>query len=314
MRFRKKYLPWLACAAIATVSVPAFASGSAAPGPAVAEDGAFTVFDFGFYDTASGNQLDNTVNITPGARVTFTYPVNPANQSVHNVDFGDGPAPTSCTQTAAPAPYPILSAPPLPLATEPAGWAGYCTFNTPGTYTFFCQAHDYMTGTIIVSNAGTPTPTPTPTSTPTVSTTGNLSGTVSPTLALSLGSAAGLGDIAPGFTRDYMATVDATVTSTAGNATLSVSDPSTTAPGHLVNGEKSLANPLMAMATNAAQPTSAFQPISSNLTPVTLLSYPKEIALDLVTITFKQSIADTEALRSGTYSKTLTFTLSTTMP
>ena len=32
------------------------------------------------------------------------------------------------------------------------------------------------------------------------------------------------------------------------------------------------------------------------------------------TITFKQAIAATDALRTGTYSKTLTFTLSTTTP
>jgi hypothetical protein len=133
-------------------------------------------------------------------------------------------------------------------------------------------------------------------------------------MALTLGNAASLGNLAAGITKDYTGTVAAVVTSTAGNATLSVSDPSATAPGHLINGDKSLQSPLQAMATNAAQPTSAFQPISSNITPVTLLTYSKEISLDSVLITFKQSITDTEPLRSGTYSKTLTFTLSTTMP
>ena len=33
-----------------------------------------------------------------------------------------------------------------------------------------------------------------------------------------------------------------------------------------------------------------------------------------MTITYKQSIGRTEALRTGSYSKTLTFTLSTTTP
>ena len=35
---------------------------------------------------------------------------------------------------------------------------------------------------------------------------------------------------------------------------------------------------------------------------------------DAVTVTFKQAIGADEALRTGTYAKTLTFTLSTTQP
>jgi len=104
------------------------------------------------------------------------------------------------------------------------------------------------------------------------------------------------------------------VTSTGGNATLSVSDPSPISPGRLINGDRSLARPLEAAATNAAQLTPAFAPITGNATPLTLLTYPKEIASDPVTITFRQVVNDTDPLRSGTYSKTLTFTLSTTMP
>src|SRR4051812_45014704 len=141
MRLSRKYVPWLACAAVATVGVPAFASGNAQRSAVPVTDGAFTAFDFGFMDTASGNQTDNTVNITPGGRVTISYPTG---DNVHNADFSNGPAPSSCTQTKAPAPYPILPAPPLPLATEPPGWEGFCVFNTPGTYTFFCQAHPEM--------------------------------------------------------------------------------------------------------------------------------------------------------------------------
>jgi hypothetical protein len=38
------------------------------------------------------------------------------------------------------------------------------------------------------------------------------------------------------------------------------------------------------------------------------------VSNDPVTITFKQAIGATDALRTGTYSKTLTFTLSTTTP
>ena len=35
---------------------------------------------------------------------------------------------------------------------------------------------------------------------------------------------------------------------------------------------------------------------------------------DAVTVTFQQAIASSDALRTGSYSKTLTFTLSTTTP
>ena len=35
---------------------------------------------------------------------------------------------------------------------------------------------------------------------------------------------------------------------------------------------------------------------------------------EVVDVTFKQAIGATDALRTGTYSKTLTFTLSTTSP
>jgi hypothetical protein len=38
------------------------------------------------------------------------------------------------------------------------------------------------------------------------------------------------------------------------------------------------------------------------------------VSNDAVSITFKQHISATEPLRTGSYSKTLTFTLSTTTP
>jgi hypothetical protein len=104
------------------------------------------------------------------------------------------------------------------------------------------------------------------------------------------------------------------VTSTAGDATLTVADPSTIAPGYLVNGDRALASPLQAMATNAAKPTSVFAPITGSASPLVLLTYPAAIASDPVTVTFKQSVSSTEGLRAGGYSKTLTFTLSTTTP
>src|SRR3954469_4820610 len=166
MGLTRKYVPLLACAAFAVAGVPALAAGSGKATPAAAPalvDGGIVAFDFGFRDGSQASPDDNTVNITPGGKVTFSYPTG---DSVHNVVFVDsGPQPTSCTQTVAPPPYPILPTPPLPFTSEPPGWSGSCTFNTAGTYNFFCSAHDYMTGTVIVGNVATPTPSPT--STPT---------------------------------------------------------------------------------------------------------------------------------------------------
>ena len=48
--------------------------------------------------------------------------------------------------------------------------------------------------------------------------------------------------------------------------------------------------------------------------PLNLLTYSAPISNDPVTITFTQDIGATDALRTGPYSKTLTFTLSTTSP
>ncbi len=47
---------------------------------------------------------------------------------------------------------------------------------------------------------------------------------------------------------------------------------------------------------------------------MTILTYPMEISNDAVSLQFQQPIAANDALRSGAYSKTLTFTLSTTAP
>jgi hypothetical protein len=104
------------------------------------------------------------------------------------------------------------------------------------------------------------------------------------------------------------------VTSSAGDATLSVADPSSNAPGRLINGAFALATAVQAQATNAAHPTGAFAPVTSTATPLALLSYGGPISNDAVTITLKQPIGATEALRTGAYTKTLTFTLSTTTP
>ncbi len=69
---------------------------------------------------------------------------------------------------------------------------------------------------------------------------------------------------------------------------------------------------MQAKATSPAGVGSAFAPISGS--PATLLTYGGPVSNDPVAITFQQSIAKTDPLRTGSYSKTLTFTLSTTNP
>ena len=137
-------------------------------------------------------------------------------------------------------------------------------------------------------------------------------GTVPATLSLSLAAPAGLGPFTPGAGRSYTASTSANVTSTAGDAAFSVSDPSTVAPGRLVNGGFALAQPLQVKATDDAAPASAFAPLGA--APLTLLTYPGPISNDPVRIDFLQAIGADEPLRTGSYTKTLTFALSTTAP
>ena len=120
-----------------------------------------------------------------------------------------------------------------------------------------------------------------------------------PRSSLTLGPAANFGPFQPGVTRDYTASTTANVISTAGDATLTVADPSTDHPGHLVNGAFFLPQPLK---------------IAGSALPATVKTWTQPVSNDAITIPFTQSIAATDALRTGTYSKTLTFTLSTTTP
>jgi hypothetical protein len=48
--------------------------------------------------------------------------------------------------------------------------------------------------------------------------------------------------------------------------------------------------------------------------PATLETWSAPVSNDAVALTFTQHIGQTDALRTGSYSKTLTFTLSTTNP
>ena len=118
---------------------------------------------------------------------------------------------------------------------------------------------------------------------------GDVGGDVPATLSLTLGPAATFGAFTPGVAKTYTASTSANVISTAGDAALSVSD-----PGHLANGAFTLPQPLQVAFSKS--------------------SWSAPVSNDDVTITFTQDIGAGDALRTGTYSKTLTFTLSTTTP
>ena len=119
-------------------------------------------------------------------------------------------------------------------------------------------------------------------------------GTVPATLALTLAGPVSFGAFTPGVAREYSAFTTANVVSTAGDAALTITDPASVATGHLVNGSFALPRPLAGLGTvkTWAAPTSN----------------------EAVPVEFKQAIGATDALRTGTYSKALTFTLSTTTP
>ena len=131
-----------------------------------------------------------------------------------------------------------------------------------------------------------------------------VSATVPATLSLTLDGNASFGAFAPGVAQDYETTVGASVTSSAGNATLSVVDPA--GNGKLVNGSFSLEQPVQAAVDGP------FAAVGD--TPLTLHTYDGPVSNDPMTIRLKQSIGGMEPLRTGSYSKTFTFTLSTTAP
>jgi hypothetical protein len=196
--------------------------------------------------------------------------------------------------------------------TDREGRVALGTTGLGGDYTLTA----YFGGTISLPTGpitlGDPTPYTTATAhaavriTFSVSATGTVGGIVPPTLSIVLGTPASFGTFAPGVDRNYDASTSVDVVSSAGDAALSVADPSSTTTGRLVNGAFALTEPLLVRA-NAG----AFTSLSS---PVTLLTYSGPISHDMVSVGFRQHIGAAEPLRTGTYSKTLTFTLSTTSP
>jgi hypothetical protein len=147
---------------------------------------------------------------------------------------------------------------------------------------------------------------------------GGAGGQTPATLTLDLGAASAFSPFVPGVDRAYTTTASARVVSTALDATLSVADASATDTGHLVNGTFALPSVLQVGAAKPDEngttpPPASFANVGGSSSPTMLLTYDGPV-VETDTITFKQAIGATDALRTGSYSKTLTFTLSTTQP
>jgi hypothetical protein len=128
---------------------------------------------------------------------------------------------------------------------------------------------------------------------------GGVGGTVPATLSLTLGAPASFGTFIPGVENTYTAQTSVNVISTAGDAALTVSDPDTAHPGHLVNGAYVLPQALQ---------------VNHGALPATLKTWTAPVSNDPVAVEFEQAIGAGDALRTGSYAKTLTFTLSTDQP
>lgn len=118
---------------------------------------------------------------------------------------------------------------------------------------------------------------------------GTVGGNVPASLSLTLGPAASFGSFTPGLAKTYNASTTADVISTAGDAALSWSG-----PNHLTNGAFTMPQPFTVDFSKSI--------------------WNAPVSHEAVTIGFHQPIAANDPLRTGSYSATVTFTLSTTNP
>ena len=145
---------------------------------------------------------------------------------------------------------------------------------------------------------------------------GGVGGTVPATLALTLGTPAAFAPFTPGVARTYTASTTANVISTAGDAAPERGRPEL--DGHRAPGQRLLLAAAGADRQGHQRRGDRQRRVRPDRvrksSPATLLTYGGPISNDTVTVAFQQAIGATDALRTGSYSKTLTFTLSTTTP
>ena len=156
--------------------------------------------------------------------------------------------------------------------------------STPSSYDAATHTLTVTTGSLSTASATTIVVTA-----PQTSVTAPVGGTVPPTLSLTLGAAPSFGAFTPGTERTYTAQTTANVISSAGDATLTA-----TPAGHLANGAFTLPDPLGISLSKS--------------------SWNAPVSNDPVAVSFSQHIGANDALRTGSYSTTVTFTLSTTNP
>ncbi|MDA0182794.1 glycerophosphodiester phosphodiesterase family protein [Solirubrobacter phytolaccae] len=173
----------------------------------------------------------------------------------------------------------------IPSVELPAGKLSYYVRIDPTAYQNFNL--DYLQFDRITADETTQVPS-------------TVGGVVAGTLSLTLGTPPVFGVFQPAVEREYTAQTTARVISSAMDTTLTVTG------GKLTNGAHALAQPLGVRAGDAA-----FTPL---VAPVALKSWEGPVITDEVPVGFRQAIGAGEALRTGAYTTTLTFTLSTTAP
>ena len=84
--------------------------------------------------------------------------------------------------------------------------------------------------------------------------------------------------------------------------------------GQALRGAFALPETLQANAVLGTTSNGIYAPVGGSSAPTTLLTWAGPTSNAGVTVGFRQPIKANDALRTGQYSKTLTFTLSTTTP
>ncbi|MBE2316436.1 carbohydrate-binding protein [Solirubrobacter sp. CPCC 204708] len=125
-------------------------------------------------------------------------------------------------------------------------------------------------------------------------------GVVAGTLSLTLATTPPLGVFQPGVERTYETHATARVVSSALDTTLTVTG------GKLTNDQHALAQPLHVRADSS--------PFVALTGPVALKTWNAPVVAESVPLGLRQTIGAAEPLRTGAYTTTLTFTLSTTAP